>query len=177
MGAACGGRVRVCDVIPQHLDALLSAFCKMGLDVECDAHSVCVNAQDGYRNIVLETAPYPGFATDLHPQMVALFANGARASGVGVMRERIWASRFRYVEGLRAMGANICVQGDSATVLPKLLHRASVRCPDLRGGAALLIAALSANGESEINSAASISRGYEHFGEKLSALGARVKIK
>ena len=93
------------------------------------------------------------------------------------MRECIWGSRFRYVEGLRAMGATVRVQGDTATVFPTVLHRGFVRCPDLRGGAALLIAALSANGESEITNAAAIARGYEHLGDKLSALGARVKIK
>lgn len=175
-GVACRGPVRVCDVCPTHLGALLEAFTRMGAEVECDADSVCACAPNGYRNTVVETAPYPGFPTDLHPQMTALFANAAQTFGVGEVYERIWASRFRYVEGLRALGACIHLEGERATVLPAMMHRGSVYSPDLRGGAALLLACLGIEGECEITNAATIARGYEHLADKLRGIGARIRV-
>ena len=136
-----------------------------------------VSCPEKYHNISVQTAPYPGFPTDLHPQMTALFALGSRAEGEGVMRESIWRERFRYVQGLCKMGADIRVDGEIATVSPAPLHADTVRAPDLRGGAALLLAALATNGESEITNAGMLSRGYEHLVEKLSALGACVRCQ
>lgn len=176
-GVACGGPVRVRDVVPAHLGALLEAFCRMGAEVRVEKESVTVCAKEIYRNTVLETGPYPAFPTDLHPQMTALFSIGGRASGEGIVRERIWASRFRYVEGLKQLGADIALRGDTATVRPAPLHGARVASPDLRGGAALLLAALGASGESEITNATTIARGYEHLEDKLTALGARIRTQ
>ena len=175
-GMACRGPVTVCDVCPTHLGALLTAFAKMGGEVTSGADWVRVACPDKYRNICTETAPYPGFPTDLHPQLTALFALGTRAEGVGVMCERIWRDRFRYVQGLQKMGADIRIDGERATVRPSPLHATTVRAPDLRGGAALLLAALATKGESEITNACMLARGYEHLGEKLAALGAHVKV-
>ncbi len=175
-GVACGGPVCVREVSPGHLEALLSAFRHMGVAVECERESITVCAPQAYRNIGIVTGPYPAFPTDLHPQMTALFSLGNRAVGEGSVRERIWASRFRYVEGLRAMGADISVRGDLATVRPAPLRGGSVASPDLRGGAALLLAALATKGCTEITEAYTIARGYEHLGEKLRALGADVRI-
>ncbi len=175
-GVACGGPVTVCHVAPAHLGALLDAFRRMGAAVEVERDRITVSAQQAYRNTEIITGPYPAFPTDLHPQMTALFALGDRAVGEGIVRERIWASRFRYVEGLRAMGAEIEIKEDTARVTPALLHGTSVTSPDLRGGAALLLAALATKGETEITGASTIGRGYEHLGEKLRALGARVKV-
>lgn len=175
-GMACGGSVTATKVRPDHLDALLGCFRQMGATVKCGKDWVSVVCAEKYRNIELETAPYPGFPTDLHPQMTALFALGARATGTGVMRECIWQERFRYVEGLRKMGADILLEGECATVHPAPLRAATVRSPDLRGGAALLLAALGTRGESEITNAATLARGYEHLEEKLTALGASVRV-
>ncbi len=175
-GMACYGPVCVRDVVPAHLGALLHVLRKMGAEVTCGTDHVTVSSPAVYRNTVVQTGPYPAFPTDLHPQLTALFSIGNRARGRGVMRERIWASRFRYVEGLRQLGAQIEVCGDTATVHPALLHGARVASPDLRGGAALLLAALAVQGDTEITNAVTIGRGYEHLGEKLRALGARVKV-
>ena len=175
-GMACGGPVTVSDVCPAHLAALLDAFRKMGGAVKVGKDWVSVACLEKYQNISVETAPYPGFPTDLHPQLTALFALGMRAVGEGRMRERIWRERFRYVEGLRKMGADITVNGECATVRPAPLRACTVRSPDLRGGAALLLAALATAGESEITNAATLARGYEHLEEKLTALGAQVRV-
>ena len=175
-GMACKGPVCVRGVEPMHLGALLAAFRVMGARVEIGEREVTVSAPDLYRNVAVETGPYPAFPTDLQPQITALFSLGGRAEGEGVVRERIWASRFRYVEGLRALGADISLSGDTAVVRPAPLHGGSVYSPDLRGGAALLLAALAVRGEVDIGNAATIARGYEHLAEKLGALGAKVKI-
>ena len=176
MGVACGGEVRVADVTPAHLGALLDVFRTMGVGVEVGEDTITVKAPGHYFNTVVQTGPYPGFPTDLHPQLTALFCIGGRARGVGIVRECIWQNRFRYVSGLQSMGASIAISGDSATVLPARLHAASICSPDLRGGAALLLAALAASGESEIRNAATIARGYDHLEEKLLGLGAHVKV-
>lgn len=175
-GMACCGPVTVTEVCPAHLTSLLDCLREMGGAVDVGEDWVRVACPEKYRNIAVKTAPYPGFPTDLHPQMTALFALGARATGEGQMRECIWRERFRYVDGLRKMGADITIDGELATVTPAPLHAAAVRSPDLRGGAALLLAALATKGESEITNAATLARGYEHLEEKLTALGARVRV-
>ena len=176
-GAACGGKVTVKNVCPAHLTALLHTFAQMGIKTVSEKESITVTCQAKYRNTVVKTAPYPGFPTDLHPQLTALFAIGERATGVGVMREQIWSARFRYVEGLQKMGADIKICGDTATVTPTTLHAERLFSPDLRGGAALLLAALATRGESELTNAAQLARGYEHLGDKLRALGARIRVE
>lgn len=175
MGMACEGPVTVTEVCPAHLTALLDAFGEMGGEVKAGCDWVRVACPHKYRNIGLETAPYPGFPTDLHPQLTALFSLGDRAEGIGVMRERIWQERFRYVRGLSKMGADITVTGDRAIVCPVPLHAAAVSAPDLRGGAAILLAMLATNAKSELLNARMLSRGYEHLERKLTALGACVR--
>ena len=174
-GMACAGPVTVTDVCPGHLEALLSALRRMGGEVKEGTDWVSVACPDQYCNTFVQTAPYPGFPTDLHPQLVAMFALGGRGRGMGEITERIWQDRFRYVQGLQKMGADIIVMGERAIVRPAPLHAAGVRSPDLRGGAALLLAALAINGQSEITNAGMLARGYEHLEEKLAALGARVR--
>ena len=175
-GVACGGPIRVLSVCPEHLGALLTAFEEMGVHVECGARHVTVSAPTEYRNTKIVTGPFPGFPTDLHPQMTALFSVGERALGEGSVTETVFASRFGYVEELKNLGADLSVSGQTVTVLPKKLHGARLRSPDLRGGAALLLAALCAKGKSEITNAATIGRGYEHLETKLRALGACVNV-
>ncbi len=177
MGVACGGPVCVTDVEPAHLGALLDTFSQMGVNVSLGKDSITVACRGAYRGASLQTGPYPAFPTDLHPQMTALLSIGGRCGSGSVVRERIFASRFGYIAPLREMGARITVTGDSAIVTPAPLHRARVRSPDLRGGAALLLAALATDGVSEIYNAATIGRGYEHLAEKLALLGADVAVK
>lgn len=176
-GVACGGPVTVCGVDPAHLGALLETFKKMGATVRIFEDAVSVSAYEGYNNTLVTTAPYPGFPTDLHPQMTALFSLGGVARGVGIVRETVFESRFAYIFRLRKMGARIDLLGDTATVYPAPLHGAKVVSPDLRGGAALLLAALATKGESEITGASTIARGYEHLAEKWKGIGAKISTR
>ncbi|MDR7454006.1 MAG: UDP-N-acetylglucosamine 1-carboxyvinyltransferase, partial [Armatimonadota bacterium] len=120
----------------------------------------------------VDTAPYPGFATDLHPQMVAVLT---QARGTSTIRETIFEARFAYTDELRRMGADIKVEGESVHVTgPARLTGAPVEAPDIRGGAAVLIGALAAAGDTEIAQVENLDRGYEGLEAKLTALGARV---
>ncbi|MBQ9098574.1 MAG: UDP-N-acetylglucosamine 1-carboxyvinyltransferase [Clostridia bacterium] len=176
MGAACGGPVRVRGVDPKHLSALIHTLRRMGITVETDRESVTASAFDGYRCTNVVTAPYPDFPTDLHPQIAALMALGPRASGGGSVTENVFDSRFRYVEELKQMGASLIAENRTLKITPTTLHAACVTSPDLRGGAALLLAALATKGESEICNAATVGRGYEHLEQKLRGIGAEVSV-
>ncbi|MBQ8340705.1 MAG: UDP-N-acetylglucosamine 1-carboxyvinyltransferase [Clostridia bacterium] len=173
---ATGGRVMLQDVVPEHLGALLWVLERMGVRLQIRRDSILLEAPERYRCTRIETGPYPAFPTDLHPQMAALFCIGGRAVGEGSVRERVWQSRFRYTEELRKMGAAVRIGGEEARFVPSPLHGAEVRSPDLRGGAALLLAALAVEERTEITNAATIGRGYEHLEAKLRALGARVRV-
>lgn len=176
MGMACGGTVRVSDVCPSHLEALLLHLRQMGARVECSKNRITLTAPKVYKGVAVTTGPYPGFPTDLHPQMAALFTIGGRAKGEGSVCETVFTSRFRYTEELCRMGADMQVVENTVTVRPRPLTPQKTVAPDLRGGAALLLAALATKGKSEITGAAQIGRGYEHLEQKLRALGARVSV-
>lgn len=171
-GAASGGDVLVEDMIPEHIGALLTKLEEAGLDVVRDTDGVRVRAGGEVRAVDVDTAPYPGFATDLHPPMVALMAH---ARGTSKIRETVFEARFAYTDELRRMGADIRVDGDSVHVtgVPRL-SGAPVEAPDLRGGAALVVAALAADGDTEIGRVENLDRGYEALDSKLTLLGARV---
>ena len=109
-------------------------------------------------------------------QMAALFCIGDRAHGEGSVTELVFDYRFKYIEELRRMGASVRVEDRCAYIKPSSLHAKKLRSPDLRGGAALLLAALATRGQSEITNAATIGRGYEHLEAKLRALGAEVTV-
>ena len=176
MGMACGGTVRVRDVCPSHLESLLFHLRHMGARVDCGKNHITLIAPREYSCTAITTGPYPAFPTDLHPQMATLFALGGRAKGEGSVRETMFSSRFRYAAELARMGADVQVMGDTVTVRPRPLTPQKTLAPDLRGGAALLLAALATKGKSEITGAAQIGRGYEHLEQKLRALGARISV-
>jgi UDP-N-acetylglucosamine 1-carboxyvinyltransferase len=171
--AATGGDVLVEQMIPEHIGALLTKLEESGALVERSTDGVRVRAGARHRGVDVDTAPFPGFATDLHPPFVALLAT---AEGRSVVRETVFESRFGYVDELRRMGADIRVEGDRAVIdgVP-FLTGAPVDAPDLRAGAAVVIAALAARGRSVISSVENIDRGYEHIEAKLTALGAAVQ--
>jgi UDP-N-acetylglucosamine 1-carboxyvinyltransferase len=171
--AATHGDVLIEDLISEHVTALLAKLSEAGVTVEVDPTGVRVNADADLRPIDVDTAPYPGFATDLHPQLVAMLTVVAGRSAV---RETIFESRFGYVAELRRMGADIRVDGDAVIIagVPHL-SGAPVQAVDLRAGAALVIAGLEARGETQISHLENIDRGYEGLEGKLRALGARVQ--
>ena len=173
---ACGGRVTVTGADPTHLGATLAALGEMGATLLVGESEITLVAPRCYQAVSLETGPYPALPTDLHPQLATLFAIGGRAVGEGSIIERVWQSRFRYTEELLKMGASLSVKDIVLTVTPAPLHAATMRAPDLRGGVALLLAALATEGQCTITNAAVIGRGYEHLEAKLQGIGADVRV-
>jgi UDP-N-acetylglucosamine 1-carboxyvinyltransferase len=170
-GAVTGGDVLVEGMIPEHVTALLTKLEEAGTEVLRDPDGVRVRGAGELRAVDIDTAPYPGFATDLHPQMVALLT---QARGTSTIRETVFEARFAYTDELRRMGADIKVEAESVHVSgPVRLTGAPVEAPDIRGGAAVVIAALAANGATEISHVENLDRGYETLEAKLAALGAR----
>ena len=170
--AATGGRVRIGSMIPKHVESISAKLTEMGATVEEGDDYVTVTGSANYRNINISTIPYPGFPTDMHPQFAPILCI---ANGVSTISEGIWENRFRYVEELRKMGANIVVGGDMATFIGgQKLIGASVTVPDLRAGAALVIAGLIASGKTEISEVSCIHRGYCDIVKKLQSLGADI---
>ncbi|MGQ0570925.1 MAG: UDP-N-acetylglucosamine 1-carboxyvinyltransferase [Armatimonadota bacterium] len=171
-GAATSGDVLVEGMIPEHVTALLTKMEEAGVEVVRDTDGVRARAGAEIRAVDVDTAPYPGFATDLHPQMVALLT---AARGTSRIRETIFEARFAYTDELRRMGADIKVEGDTVHVTGVTrLSGAPVEAQDLRGGAALFIAALAADGVTEIGNVENLDRGYDGLESKLMLLGARV---
>ena len=170
-GLATGGRVTVkgCDVA--HLGAFLSCLADGGAEIFSSEEEITLSGTLS-APLFIKTAPYPAFPTDLQPQ--AAFA-AACFSG-GVVTEGVFPKRFGYLSSLASMGLSYVKSESTAYVFPSHLHAASVTAEDLRGGAALLLAALSASGKSEISSAYRILRGYENIVEKFSSLGANIKL-
>jgi UDP-N-acetylglucosamine 1-carboxyvinyltransferase len=171
--AATHGDVLVEDLISEHVTALLTKLSDAGATVELDPAGVHVRADGPLRPVDLDTAPYPGFATDLHPQFAAMLTIAAGRSAV---RETIFENRFGYVDELRRMGADIRVDGDT-TIITGVPHLsgAPVEAVDIRAGAAMVIAGLVAQGETAIANLENLDRGYDGLEEKLRALGANVR--
>ena len=171
--AATGGDIMVRSVIPKHLESITAKLLEMGVEVEeyDDYVRVCSSGRLMHCNV--KTMPHPGFPTDMQPQAAVLLS---MAEGTSIVTEGIWDNRFRYVDELRRMGAQIQVDGKVAVVQGVTeLTAAPVKAVDLRAGAAMVIAALAARGTTEIEDVYHIERGYENIIEKLSALGADIR--
>ncbi len=171
-GAATGGDVEVDGLIPEHVTALLSKLAEAGCQVEANTDRVRVRAPRRLRAVDIDTAPFPGFATDLHPPFVALLAT---ADGEAVVRETIYDGRMGYAYELVKMGADIRVDGNTAYVRGvDRLTGAAVQALDIRGGAAVVIAGLGADGETRISGVEHLDRKYEGLEDKLRTLGAEL---
>ena len=172
--AATGGDVLIKNVITKHLDPITLKLREMGIQVDEYEDAVRVSRTGELRRCNVKTMPHPGFPTDMQPQIAALLSI---AQGTSIVTEAVWDNRFRYVEELRRMGAVISVDGKVAVIEGvKELNGAPVKATDLRAGAAMVIAALSAKGTTHIEDIEYIERGYEDIVEKLSALGADIRI-
>ncbi len=171
--AATKGDVTVMNVIPKHLDATISKLIDMGCEVEEFDDAVRVVAKGRLRSTQVKTLPYPGYPTDMQPQIgVAL----ALAKGTSTITESIFENRFKYLDELARMGAIIKVEGNSATIEGvERFSGARVSAPDLRAGAALCIAGLAADGITIVDDIVYIQRGYERFEEKLRSLGGIIE--
>jgi len=172
--AATAGDVLVKNVIPKHLEALTAKLVEIGCEIEEYDDEIRVRGSKELAHTQIKTLPYPGFPTDMQPQMSVVLT---LASGVSTVTESIFENRFRYVDELARMGANVKVEGNMAIIEGvKELCGARVSAPDLRAGAALVIAALSASGFSVIDDIVYILRGYEDFDKKLRGIGACIEI-
>ncbi len=173
--AATGGEVLITNVIPKHLEGISAKLRETGTFVEEYEEAVLVKGNGNLQRINLKTMPYPGFPTDMQPQFGVLLC---LANGTSVITEGIYDNRFKYVNELRKMGAEIQVDGRVAVIEGgRRLSGALVHACDLRAGAAMVIAGMVASGETEIEDIHFIERGYERFVEKLNALGADISVR
>jgi UDP-N-acetylglucosamine 1-carboxyvinyltransferase len=173
-GAIAGGDLVVADCNPDHLGAVIAKLGETGASVDVlGPDSVRVRAAGTLRGADISTEEYPGFPTDMQAQYMAL---ATQAEGVSVVTENIFENRFMHVQELVRMGANIKVDGKTATVRgPACLSAAAVMCSDLRASASLVLAALVADGETVIDRVYHMDRGYERFAEKLRGVGAEIQ--
>lgn len=171
--AATGGDILVKNVIPKHLESITAKLLEMDVDVQEYDDSVRVSRSGPLNRCNIKTMPHPGFPTDMQPQFAVLLA---LAQGTSIITEGVWDNRFRYVDELRRMGANIQVDGKVAVFEGvEALQGAPIKATDLRAGAAMIIAALAAQGVTEIEEICHIERGYENIEEKLQDLGADIR--
>ena len=172
--ASTGGDVLVKNVIPRHMESLSAKLMEAGAEITVSGDSIRVNATLPLSGVRVETQPYPGFPTDLQPQMTAMLSTAKTSS---TMVETVWNSRFQYVDELKRMGADISVSEKSAVINPvETLYGTEVRATDLRAGAGMVIAGLMAEGTTVVDNLHFIRRGYERLTEKMTALGADIFV-
>lgn len=175
IGALCGNPLKIDNIIPEHIDALLSKLEEAGVSLEVGADYVIVQKQEKYRSTSIKTAVYPGFATDLQQPFTVL---QTQMTGKSKTTETIWENRFMHVPYLKDLGADIMVKNQTATIAgPTKLKGCEVVATDLRAGAAMVAAGLRAEGKTTITSVEHILRGYEQIVEKLTNVGAKITIK
>ena len=172
--AATGGQILVKNIIPKHMDCITAKLQECGVEVEEREDTLLVRRSEPLHKTNVKTMPYPGFPTDMQPQMTTVLA---LAEGTSLVTESVWNNRYRYVDELKRMGATIQVDDKTAVVQGvDHLTGAPIQACDLRAGAALVIAALAAKGESEVSCVQYIERGYEGIVDKLRALGADIRV-
>ena len=172
--AAAGGEVLIRNVIPKHLECITAKLVEMGVEVEDLDDAVRVRRTGTLTRTNIKTLPYPGFPTDMQPQIAVALC---LAEGTSVVTEGVWDNRYRYVDEIRRMGAKIQVDGKIAVIegVDKLTGAAVQAC-DLRAGAAMVIAGLAADGITEVDCIHYIERGYEDIVRKLSGIGADIRV-
>ena len=175
IGALCGTPIKVDNVIPEHIDSLLSKLEEMGVELEVGQDYVIVSNQGNRRATSIKTAVYPGFATDLQQPFTVL---QTQCNGKSKTTETIWENRFMHVPYLKELGADITVKNQTATIVgPTKLKGSSVVATDLRAGAAMVAAGLLAEGKTTITNVEHILRGYENIIDKLTNVGAKITLK
>ena len=175
LGAMIGDNLKIDNIITEHIDALLSKLKDMNVKFEADDTSVTISKCDNIKSTNLKTAVYPGFVTDLGQPMMVLLT---QANGVSMFEETIWENRMGHVKYLNKMGANIKNGNTNAVVIgPTPLSGCEVEATDLRGGAAMVLAGLIADGTTTITSIEHILRGYDSIITKLKNVGADIKIE
>ena len=175
IGALCGNRLKVDNIIPEHLDSLISKLEEIGVELELGADYVIVSKSDSYKPTTIKTAVYPGFPTDLQQPLTVLLT---QCNGKSKVIETIWENRFMHIAYLNQLGADITIKNQTATIIGKTnLKGSSVVATDLRAGAAMVAAGLLAEGKTTITNVEHILRGYENIVEKLKGVGAKIESK
>lgn len=173
--AATGGNVILDNVMPEHLTAVINKLEETGCKIEINNKKITLNAPKKLKSIDIKTMTYPGFPTDLQQIFATMLV---KASGTSIIVENIFESRYKYISELRKMGAKVTVEGKTAIIKgARKINATTVVCTDLRGGAALVIAGLMAKGKSRVENIGYIQRGYENLENKLSSLGAKIKLE
>lgn len=174
--AVTGGKLTLTHIMPSHMVALLHTFRESGCDISVKGKSLTITAPKQILRIpTVRSLVYPAFPTDAGPLVISMLT---LAQGTSVFVENIFENRFRYIDELNRLGANIKTEGKVAVIEGvKSLSGAKCVCPDLRGGAALVVAALASNGESEITNISHINRGYDNIVGAFESVGADIKIK
>ncbi len=175
MAAATGGNIKLLNVCAEHIVPAVHKLQEAGSDITILKDSIIIKAPKRLKPIEIKTMPYPGFPTDLQPIFGAMLTT---AKGTSVIVENIFENRYKYMNELKRMGAKITIEGKTAVIKGvKRLSSTSAQSADLRGGAALVLAALGAKGKSRINNIEYILRGYENLDEKLTKLGASIVLE
>ena len=175
MGALCGKNLKIDNLIPEHIEALLSKLEEIGIDLEVGQDYVIVNKGTKLKPTNIKTAVYPGFPTDLQQPLTVLLT---QCNGKSKLTETIWENRFMHINYLNMMGSDITVKNQTATIIgPTELKGHQVVATDLRAGAAMVAAGLAASGKTTVTNVEHILRGYEQIIEKLTSVGAKLKLK
>ena len=175
IGALCGNSLKIDNLIPEHLEALLSKLEEIGIDLEVGQDYVIVNKGTDLKTTNIKTAVYPGFPTDLQQPLTVLLT---QCNGKSKLTETIWENRFMHINYLNMMGADITIKNQTATIMgPTDLKGTRVVATDLRAGAAMVAAGLVASGKTTVTNVEHILRGYEQIIEKLNSVGAKLKLK
>ncbi len=175
IGALCGNPLKVDNIIPEHVDSLISKLEEIGVDIQVGADYVIVTRGEKYKSTNVKTAVYPGFPTDLQQPFTVLLT---QSNGKSKVTETIWENRFMHIPYLNDLGADIVVKNQTATIVGKSeLKGTNVVATDLRAGAAMVAAGLKAEGKTTITNVEHILRGYEQIIEKLTSVGAKIEIK
>ena len=175
LGALVGKNLKITNIIPKHLEALTNKLKDMESDITINSDNIIISKVDNLKPTNIKTLVYPGFPTDIGQPMSVLLT---QANGTSLFEETIWENRMGHVPSLNKMGANITVKGmSSMTIGPSKLHGCEVVATDLRGGAALVLAGLTATGTTIVNDVEHILRGYESIESKLTNVGAKIEIR
>jgi len=175
IGALCGKNLKIANIIPEHLDSLISKLQEIGAELDVGTDYVMITRQGTYRPTSIKTLVYPGFPTDLQQPFTVLLT---QCSGKSKVTETIWENRFMHLPYLQAMGAEITLKGQTANISgPTELIGTRVKATDLRAGAAMVVAGLIASGKTTITNVEHILRGYEQIVEKLTSVGAKIESK
>lgn len=174
-GAVTGGKIKVLNVCPKHLKPVLDKLQEAGCNIKINNNEIFMQAPKRLKPIEIKTMPYPGFPTDLQSIFGGMLTI---AKGTSIIVENIFENRYKYIQELNRMGAKITIEGKTAIIKGvRKLSGAGVESSDLRGGAALVVAGLTAKDKTKVNNIEYILRGYENFEKKLNKLGACIKIE